>query len=87
MKQVLLDLQFSMEEIEGIEEIVNVIGNYKLERVIHLFKMNNCSNAFIRELIINKRDVFEMDFDKLSFMVESILANGELIEEVILELI
>jgi len=87
MKELLMDINLSIEEIEMLKDNLENIGCYKLEKVINVFKQNHCSNNFIRELIINRQEVFDMDIDRIILLIEAILANGDLIDEVFFELI
>ena len=87
MEQILLNLNFAREEVEQIKlELINT-SVAKVERVVNLLLIKGCAKAFVREIILNRQDIFSMDLDKLEYTIEGILANNDNIEEILLDIV
>ena len=87
MEQILLNLNFAREEVEQIKLELIDTSVAKVEKVVNVLRIHGCSKAFIREIILNRKDVFSMDFDKLVYIIEGILANSDNIEEILLDIV
>lgn len=87
MEELLISIGFFKEDIDSILNVCDDINEYKISRVILLLKKYKCDNNFIREIILNKKNIFEMDLDKLEFSLEAIVSNGDTVEEILGELI
>jgi hypothetical protein len=87
MKELLVDIGFTLEEIEGIKPKLEIIGQYKVESIVFVLKRYGCSNLFIKEIINKRIDILDLDKDILSYTLEAITSNGDLIEDVLLDII
>ena len=87
MKELLLGLGFDLEDIDGLLPVLNDIGVYRIERVVSLLNRYYCDACFIRDVVVNNRELFLMDFDRLEYILEAISSNGELVEDVLLTII
>ena len=87
MKEILINIGFDLEDIDFLLEKLQTFGKYKVEKIVNLLTRYGCSKIFIKEIIINKNYIFSYDVDQLEYKLEAIVSNGELVEEVILDII
>jgi hypothetical protein len=85
MVDVLISIGFDVNEIEAIDK--ERINTYNLEKFILLMKKYNCKNAYIRDLILNYSNILEVELDVLEYKLEAIVSNGDIIDEVLMDLI
>lgn len=86
MKELLLDVGFSLEEIEIFNKN-NKTNEFYLVKLVALFKKYNCSDLFIKEILINYLSKINYDIDQLEYKLESIVSNGDNIDEVLIDII
>ena len=85
MVDVLISIGFDVNEIEAMDkEKINI---YNLEKFILLMKKYNCKNAYIKDLILNYSNILEVELDVLEYKLEAIVSNGDIIDEVLIDLI
>ena len=86
MEELLLSIGMDMEEIIDKRTFYSSIGIYKISAIINLLKRYNCSNEFIKECLLNSK-IVTYQMDKLSYILDSIVSNGDMIEEILLEIV
>ena len=87
MKEMLASIGFYKEEMEELDGKFDAINKNKIIKIIVLLKRYHCSNEFMREVVVNYYRFESLDFDRLEFIIESIIANGDDIEDTLLELL
>lgn len=87
MKDVLLSLGFSIEEIETFKEKNDEINELYLVSFVNLLRRYNCKNLFIKEILINKLQKLKLGIDELEYKLEAIVSNGDNIDEVLIDII
>lgn len=87
MENLLLSIGMDMEDIIDNYTLFASVGVHKIISIIDLLKMYNCNNDFIKECLLTKTNIFAYELERLSYVLESIISNGDMIEEVLLEII
>lgn len=87
MKDLLKELSFDMEEIEIFNKEFQNIPSFQIELIIRLLKKYGCHKEFIKHILINRKDLFLVDATRLEYIMEAIVANGDIIEETLLEIV
>lgn len=87
MKDILFDLGFDLDDLDEIISKLEEFGKYKVESFIGVLKNYGCTNFYIRDVIKKRLDIFILDKDRLVYTLEAIISNGDLIEEVLLDII
>ena len=85
MESILIDLGFFKEDIANVMKLYT--NEVKFIRVIAILKEYKCNIDFIKWIIINKKEIFEMDIDRLEYILDAISSNNDIIEETLLDII
>ena len=87
MKEILSKLDFDREEIERIIPSFDNISLYQLESFIDLLMLYRVNKDYIKEILLKRKDLLNMDIDQLKYILDAILANHDIIEETLLEIV
>ena len=87
MEDVLLSLGFDKEDINGLLYELDKYNSYILKRNIDSLLRYNCDNGFIKYIVSNRSDVLSMDCDRLTYILDAIISNNDIIEETLLDLV
>ena len=87
MVTLLKKINLDHEEIEWLNDYLLDIGVSKVENFINLLIDKGCHYDFIKEILFNHREVIKIDLERISYIIEAILSNGDIIEETLLELV
>ena len=87
MVGLLLELGFDKEEIDSILSTIDITYENNIKNIVYMLKRYGCNISFIREIFKNRIDVFYKDKDVLQYKLEAILANGDIIEDIFLDIL
>ena len=87
MKNILVDLGFDAEDVDLFIGRLESYGKHKVEKIISLLYKYGCTKFFVKQLMSENVSVFSLDADMLEFKLEAIISNGDLIEDVLLDVI
>lgn len=87
MLTIFNELSFDKEDIETLREIYKDFSDVLIQRIINVLAKYGCSIDYIKHLLLNNKNLFLMDVDRLQYLLEAIVSNGDTIEEVLLEII
>ena len=87
MQDLLKTISCDPDEIEWLLKDIRVEDEKNAENIIKLLLKYNCDKEFIKNIIFNHKRLFEMDLERITYIIEAILSNGDIIEEMLLELV
>lgn len=87
MEELLKVLDCDLDEIEWIMNDLKDENITKIENIIKILLKNQCNKDFIKEVIFNHKRLFKLDLERINYIIEAILSNGDIIEETLLELV
>ena len=87
MKMILETLDLDYEQKEQLQNKLDKIGVAKVEKFVYLLNKYRCDISFIREIVLNSEDILTMDSEKLEYTIEAIVANDDIIEETLLDIL
>ena len=87
MKEMLLAFDFDIVEATLIENEFLNMGVYNISAYVILFNKYRLNKFFIKEIILKRKDLFLMDKDRLEYVFDAIISNGDIIEETLLDII
>ena len=87
MEELLKELKFDREEINYLLNDLKEYSYYNVVSIVELLKKYNCHIDFIKEICMNRADIFLIDKDRLEYILDAIVASGDIIEETLFELL
>lgn len=87
MEELLLGIGFDKEDIDDLIDSINDNKILGFNDKINVFKYYGCSNSFIKEIIMNRIDIFKIEQERLKYIFDAIISNNDIIEETILEIL
>lgn len=87
MEEVLFKIGFKKEEVEELLIQLSNLSEHVFIMKIQLFNKYKCHNDFIKEIIIKRKDILYLDIDRLEYIFDAIIANNDIIEETLLEIV
>ena len=87
MEEISKLLHLDNEEINWLYKDLEEIGFYNILKIINLLIKNGVDVVFIKEILFNQQRVLKMDYERIEYIIDSIIANDDIIEETLLELV
>ena len=87
IEKLLLSIGVDMEDIIDKKSYLDEIGIHKIEAIIQILKKYHCHNVFIKECLLYRNKIVMYDIEQLAYILESIVSNGDMVEDVLLEIL
>ena len=87
MEDTLLKLGYDKEDIDSLISKLSIYNSYIMKKNIDLFIRYNCSEYFIKEIINKRIDILVFDCDRLRYIFDAIIANNDIIEETLFDIV
>ena len=87
MEDLLRVLGCDPDEIEWILKDFKDKNIATVESALNLLIRYQCDKDFVKYIIFNHKSIFDMDLERIEYIIEAILSNGDIIEETLLELV